>query len=152
VITDSSRACTANFLIAQAPDRVVDLEAAPSKVHLLECSSRCLVHTNHFLDPKALGVVEAAVEKRPHSIHRLKRMTQLLESKKRISIVDLESYLRDHDGHPYSVCRHEDLSEPPEERYITVASAIMDLQTRTMRLSDGPPCESEYQEISLANR
>jgi isopenicillin-N N-acyltransferase-like protein len=150
VITDSSRACTANFLIAQAPDRVVDLEAAPTKLRLLECSSRCLVHTNHFLDPKALGVVEAATEKRPHSIHRLKRMSQLLSAKRPISIADLEGYLRDHVGHPYSICRHLDFDEPPEERYLTVTSAIMDLQERTLRLSDGPPCKSGYQEVSLS--
>lgn len=150
VITDSGRACSANFLIAQAPDRALDIEAAPSRVRLLECQNGRLVHTNHFLDPDLLSVVEPPSEKRPYSIHRLDRMRALLATKEPISVVDIEGYLRDHAGHPYSVCRHLDLAEPPEERYLTVTSAIMDLHERILRLSDGPPCESAYQQVALS--
>ena len=51
VVTSENRACSTNFLIAQTPDKVVDIEAAPGKMRLLECEGGCLVHTNNFTDP-----------------------------------------------------------------------------------------------------
>ena len=73
----------------------------------------------------------------------------MLDGKRPIDIGDLKAYLRDHDEYPYSICRHEDLNQPPEDRYITVASAIMDLNERVLWISEGPPCNSEYQRVAL---
>lgn len=149
VVTAGPRACSANFLIAQIPDRVSDIESAPDATELWECVNGSIVHTNHFLEPDRLGVVEPPNDKRPYSVQRLGRMRGLLEAKRPISLTDLASYLRDHQGHPYSICRHVDLDEPPEERYDTVTSVIMDLHSRTLQVSDGPPCENEYQQVTL---
>jgi len=148
VVTGANRACSTNFLIAQAPDRVVDIEAAPDTVRLLACEGGCLTHTNHFLEPGALGVVEPYDASSPRStVHRLDRFRELLRTKRPIAIEDLRRYLRDHAGHPYSVCRHPHPDEPPENRYMTVTSVIMDLHAQVMRISDGPPCESAYETI-----
>lgn len=152
VVTGEARACSTNFVIAQAPDRVVDIEAAPSRTRALGPDGGCLAHTNHFLDPAALGVVEPPNEKYPHSYHRLNRMRALLDAGHPLSIADLQAALRDHDGHPYSICRHIDPAEPPEEHYTTVTSAIVDLHARMLLLSDGPPCENPYRQFSLDQR
>lgn len=161
VVTGTARACSANFVIAAAAsrfaagDRAVDIEAAPDETRLLGPEGGCLAHTNHFLDPAALGVVEPPNEKYPHSYHRLTRMRALLGEGEdrdvggRLSVADLQAALRDHDGHPYSICRHIDPGEPPEEHYTTVTSAVMDLHARTLWLSDGPPCENAYRRYSL---
>ncbi len=149
VITEGERPCSANYLIAQADDRVVDVEAAPRKTRSLIPADGFLAHANHFLEPEALDVVEPLTEKRPHSLHRLKRMRELLASKRPLTIEMLKMYLRDHEGHPYSVCRHLDEAEPPSERYQTVTSVIMDLHERTFWISDGPPCQNAYQKLSL---
>ena len=58
VVTSETRACSTNFLIAQTPDKVVDIEAAPDKLRLLGCEGGCLVHTNNFTDPEEIGVTE----------------------------------------------------------------------------------------------
>ncbi len=156
VVTGADRACSTNFLIAQVPDRVVDIEAAPDRVCPLRPEGGRLAHTNHFLDPDALGVVEPSIEKNPHSYERLARMRQLLESGRRaggqvgrITVEDLQGFLRDHRGWPYSICHHPDPAEPPEERYATVISAVMDLHARTLHLSDGPPCVNAYERFAL---
>jgi len=49
-----------------------------------------------------------------------------------------------HDDYPDSICRHLNPEDPEEERYITVTSAIMDLEDLSLRLTDGPPCEHLY--------
>jgi isopenicillin-N N-acyltransferase-like protein len=150
IVTDEPRACSANFVIAQTPDRAVDIEAAPDAARVLEAgASHALVHTNHFIDPTQLGVIEPEAEKRPHSYLRLARIRTLLEDRAPVAIGDLEVVLRDHDNHPDGICRHENREDPPEEWCITVASAIMDLEMRSLWLTDGPPCEHLYEEVSI---
>ncbi len=149
VVTDGPRACSANFLIAQMPDNVTDIEAAPPAVRFISGERGCLVHTNHFLNPAALGVVEPPYENSPHSHHRFRRLNELLQTKRPLSIGDLQIFLRDHEGYPYSICRHEDPNESEEEHYVTLTSVVMDLRERTMWLTDGRPCEGTYFRITL---
>ena len=63
---------------------------------------------------------------------------------------DLKGILRDHDGRPDSICRHVNESRPPNERYETVASAILDVDAREMFIASGPPCTARYRRYSLA--
>lgn len=150
VVTRGERPCSANYLIAQIDDRIVNIEAAPLRTRLIVPENGFIAHTNHFLDPKALDVVEPPSEKRPHSYHRLSRTTGFLDGSSHIAVDDIQALLRDHDGHPYSICRHIDPEEPPEEHYQTVVSVVMDLHERAMWISDGPPCTHPYQEIPLS--
>jgi isopenicillin-N N-acyltransferase-like protein len=149
VVTGTPRPCSANFLLAQTPDLVMNLEAAPSAVRTTRADEGYEVHTNHFLRPDALGVREPEVERRPHSLARQSRMCTLIDARRPMSLGDLQESLRDHDDHPDGVCRHENLDDPPEERYITVTSVIMDLDERSLHLTDGPPCEHVYDGYSL---
>lgn len=149
VVLSGSRACSANFVLAQVPDQVVDIEAAPDSVCAIGPRRGAVVHTNHFLDPAALGVSEPRSERRPHSYTRLSRMRELLDTRSPVAIGDLESSLRDHDNYPDSICRHANTDDPPEEWCVTVTSAIMDLDERSLRLTDGPPCEHLYEAYSI---
>ena len=152
VVTGEDRSCAANYMISQAPDRVADIEAAPLTYRMIRPDGQSLVHTNHFLDPEALGVVEPP-KKRLNTYTRYDRMSRLLQGRinggKGVSAEDLRGFLRDHDGHPYSLCRHEAMQDPPAERYVTVTSVIMDLHDLTMAFTDGPPCGSEHETVGL---
>jgi isopenicillin-N N-acyltransferase-like protein len=149
VISAGLRACSANFLIAQTPDQAVDIEAAPDSVRLLEPRRGTLVHSNHFVDPSALGIVEPQAERRPHSYTRQARLLALLDARAPVAVGDLEVSLRDHDNYPDGICRHAHPDDPPEEWCITVTSAIMDLDELSLRLTDGLPCEHLYEECSI---
>ena len=138
------RACSANFVLAQAPDRVVNVEAAPDRVCATAPIEGVLAHTNHFEDPLSLRVTEPRSERRPHSYTRLARMRELLDARRPLSVADIQSCLRDHDNYPDSVCRHEHPDDPPEEACTTVVSAVMDLHERTLWLAQGPPCVHVY--------
>ncbi len=145
IVTAEERACSTNFLIAQTPDQVVNIEAAPHTTGLTGCVGGCLVHANHFVDPAALGIAERSIEINQHSYWRHRRLDALLNSSAApISLADLQAALRDHDRHPYSVCFHIDYAEPPEEYYETLTSVIIDLHARALYITDGPPCSAEY--------
>ncbi|HWG83988.1 MAG TPA: C45 family peptidase [Deinococcales bacterium] len=149
VVRNEARACAVNLLVAQAPDRAVDLEAAPDVVRQLECEGGCVVHANHFLDPAGMGISEPPNERRPHSYNRQRRMRELLESRQPLAIADLQDFLRDHEDYPDSICRHPNPADPDEEHYATVTAVIMDLEERRMLITDGNPDESEFQEFKL---
>ncbi len=147
------RACSANYLIARRPAEVVDLETAPASHRRLGPADGLLLHTNHFLDPAGTGVVEPREDTIPRSIHRFTRCQALFGTAGRLSVTDVMAHLRDHEGYPRrSVCRHPDPSIPPEERYETVVSVVMDLDAGRMWVSDGPPCVNAYTEYALPGR
>jgi isopenicillin-N N-acyltransferase-like protein len=149
VVTDARRACSANFVLAQRPDRVVDIEAAPDTTCSFGAEGGALAHTNHFLEPTHLGVDEPHSERRPHSYTRLARMRALLAARQPLSVADLQACLRDHDNYPDSICRHVHPEDPPEEACVTVVSAVMDLDERTLSVAEGPPCAHAYEVYRL---
>ncbi|MGQ9611376.1 MAG: C45 family autoproteolytic acyltransferase/hydrolase [Chloroflexus sp.] len=143
VITSEERAGSANFLLAQVPDRVVNIEAAPAVLAIGSCTNGCLVHANHFTDPAVLGIVERQIERYPHSYWRQERLCTLLATRPQ-SLAQMQTALRDHEHFPYSVCFHIDPADPPDEYYETVASVIMDVTAGVLYATDGPPCEHAY--------
>lgn len=100
IITSSDRACATNFLIVQAPDRIVGVEAAPKQIQLLVCEEGCLVPTNHFVDPASAGIEEPPNPRRQYSYNRRSRMRKLLISKQRLTIEDTQRFLQDHSDYP----------------------------------------------------
>jgi isopenicillin-N N-acyltransferase-like protein len=149
VVTRTRRACSTNFVLGHAPDRALDIEAAPATACTLGPTHGVLAHTNHFLEPDHLGVDEPPSERRPHSLTRLARMRQLLEAGRPLEVEDVQRCLRDHDNFPDSVCRHVHSDDPPEETCVTRVSVVMDLNARALWLSDGPPCENAYDAFTL---
>ncbi len=149
IVTEGLRSCSANFVLAQTRDRAMDIEAAPDRVRVLDPRAGTLVHANHFVDPSLLGVVEPEAERRPHSYTRHARLTALLEARAPVAVGDLQVMLQDHDNYPDGICRHAHPDDPPEEWCVTVTSAILDLEARSVRLADGQPCAHLYEEFSL---
>jgi isopenicillin-N N-acyltransferase-like protein len=131
----------------------VDIESAPEKIGALSPEDGVLAHTNHFSNPEKLGVRQVLDEERKSTLHRFARITRLLRQMRsgngKMTMTRAEEMLRDHDGKPESVCRHENLSFPVDERYRTVVSVVMDLYTGQLRTTLGSPCEREYQTLRL---
>ena len=148
-ITDTGRACSANYLIAQTPDLVADIEAAPNIYNRLGWQDGCLVHANHFVDPAGIGINETPNEFRPFSCKRQEQLEKLLASSRPVTIEAIKEHLSDHTNPPRSICRHEVPTAPINEQYRTISGVIMDLQAQTMHISDGPPCQNEWQSLEL---
>lgn len=150
VVTGDTRACSANFLIAQKPDHAVNLEAAPAVVNQIDWQEGIIVHANHFVDPTAIGVEEPRDDDyRRWSCRREERLESLLRHQTQINVCDLQRYLRDHETPPRTICRHEEPAAPVDEQYRTVTSVIIDLDDSAFHITDGPPCANDYQTLYL---
>ncbi|MFN4218249.1 MAG: C45 family autoproteolytic acyltransferase/hydrolase [Candidatus Bipolaricaulia bacterium] len=150
IVTEGERGVSANFLIAQAPNTVIDLETAPTGISRIFPQDGWIAHTNHFLDPHAIGLTrEVQPSKRPSTKQRLARVQHLLRTSPKLDRERALEILRDHEDFPYSLCRHPDEAFPPEERYASVVSVVMDLHEKTLMIASGPPCQHEYHVLRL---
>lgn len=148
-ITDTDRACSANYLIAQTPDLVADIEAAPNTFNRLGWQNGCLVHANHFVDPAGIDIRETPNEFRSFSCKRQERLEKLLAMSRPVTIEAIKEHLSDHLNLPRAICRHEEPTAPIDEQYRTITGVIIDLHAKTMHISDGPPCQKEWQSLEL---
>lgn len=146
---DGGRSCSASFVVGQTGAGAVNIESAPGADCHLDPAHGVLAHTNHFIVPEALGIAEPPNPRRPGSVNRLNQMNRMLHDEGPHSPASLQGHLRDHTGHPDSVCRHYGPDDPPDGRYETVTSVVMDVDEGVMWITDGPPCESEYFELRL---
>ncbi len=133
--------------------KIVDIESAPEAVCELEPDRGALAHTNHFSNPRKLGVRQVLDEERLSTLQRYRRIQKLLDGTVRVgqklSLAGAENMLRDHYGKPESVCRHSNMKLPEYERYETVVSVVMDLYGRKLWATVGSPCTAEYQSLKL---
>lgn len=149
-------ACSGNFLLGVAGEhpQVVDVEAAPAGTCTLTPSDGVLAHTNHFLDPDALGIWQPLAGDRDSTLRRYERMHAMLREATAgggtIGVVELKGMLADHANGVLSVCRHQDPARPPNERFETVVSVVMDVDAREMHLAAGMPCTAPYRTYALA--
>jgi isopenicillin-N N-acyltransferase-like protein len=142
------RSGSVNFLIAQG-QQAVDLEIAPQGVIAWQ-DERQLVHANHFVDPARAGIELVPIEWLDRSSHRQGRLEAALSETEKPGLEDLQTALRDREGAPYAVCRTPgqeelELGEP----YETVASVVMNLSSKELWISDGPPHQNEYQRFGI---
>ncbi|GAB4311680.1 MAG: C45 family autoproteolytic acyltransferase/hydolase [Candidatus Bipolaricaulota bacterium] len=144
---------SANFLVGEGKSgRAVALERAPSGTSRVAPEAGILVHANHFLHPERLGVREPLAEEHPSTALRQERLAARLAQAARqgpLSAGVVQDALRDHEGYPDSVCRHESPLFSPDLNYRTCLSVVMDLHARCLLYRAGPPCAGAYHEIAL---
>jgi isopenicillin-N N-acyltransferase-like protein len=157
IVSQGQRNCSANFILGQQKatgrGKVIDIESAPEAVCELSPDRGAVAHTNHFSNPKKLGVKQVLDEERLSTLQRYRRIQRLLDGTVRagqkLNLASAKSMLRDHYGKPESVCRHSNLKLPAYERYETVVSVIMDLSSRKLWAAMGSPCSAEYSPLKL---
>ena len=132
-----------NYLLADANGELYSVETAATTHAIVYGEEGWLVHTNHYLSPKMQALEEPGTYAGTHV--RLNRARRLLQAQ--LGNVTVESFqilLRDHVNWPNSICTHEDPTDPPYERGLTLVSLVMDLTEHVMWAAPGPPCEGEY--------
>ena len=152
-IQRAPRSSSANYLVAHEDGIAVDVEAAPgdfSRRFLLFPVDGMLVHTNHFLSP-AFDLKDVSLWAMPDSPFRLERVRGAVAARYgHHSPETFQRLLADHVNYPSGVCCHPDTRLHPCEQGATVASLIMDLDVRRLRLADGHPCETPYRELDYS--
>src|SRR6266550_4894682 len=151
-VFDSRQSLCTNLLITHRDGFAIDLETTPDRHGWMYPTDGLLVHTNHFI---AFVPEQIAATYRPFSVNSLWRLDRLqrgLEAVRGANGADgartaIATALRDHFGHPNSLCKHDDDRRGTGDRYHTIASSIVDLTTGDYWLAAGPPCQSEYRRI-----
>jgi isopenicillin-N N-acyltransferase-like protein len=145
------RASSANYLIAHRDGTAITIEAAPGDhSHVYTAfpgEDGLLAHTNHFACDR-FTLKDVSLWDGPDSPFRWDRMWRFLRaSRGDLTPERLQAYLADHVNFPSGICSHPDPRIDPPDRYATVASIIMDLDTKTMWLADGKPCETPFRAL-----
>ena len=143
-----TRSSSANYLLAHDSGLALDVESSPgdfSHLYLLDPDERgWLLHTNHFLS-RTLAGPDVGLWVMPDSPFRLQRLRAAVAALEAGEDAEgLADALSDHAGHPFGVCCHPDPAVPEVEQGATVASLVMNLAERSLRLASGNPCEVGY--------
>lgn len=150
-LMERPRASSANYLIAHRDGIAVDVEAAPgdfSRMSLVFPESGVLLHTNHFLALPP-GLRDVSLWAMPDSPFRLERLRTAVAAAASggLSLEAFGAMLADHANYPSGVCCHPDRRMRPADQGATVASVLMDLDARELRIADGYPCTTPYRRV-----
>lgn len=145
LVASTRRASAANYLVGAPGGALLDLETAPggpAGLTVLAPQEGVLLHTNHFCsDPREVSDLAALAM--PDSFVRLHRMEQLWRTQDVGTLADVDRALSDHVEFPNSICCHPDTRGPDHQQWTTVLSVVMDLEHRTLHLTEGNPCEAQ---------
>jgi isopenicillin-N N-acyltransferase-like protein len=147
-VRDATRASSANYLIASGDGRVADLEVTPGGSDAVRAVDG-VAHANHFLWPAPRPFKDVGRADGGGSLRRQSRAEQLM-SRGVSRPDDITTILRDHVGRPDSICAHRDPATDEVEDYVTVASVVIDVQDRTMLVTEGNPCEADFDLVDVA--
>ena len=135
-----------NIMLA-TPDGPADLEVTIDDVHVLRPDDRgSVTHTNHCVHPD-LHPVNDDFPELIQSHARKRRIDGLVRSASG-EIDALKSILRDHDGHPTSICRHAN-DDPVHGFWVTVFAVIIEPSKRRMLVTRGTPCDHPFETYTL---
>jgi isopenicillin-N N-acyltransferase-like protein len=147
-IVQTDRCCSTNFLIGHADGEIIDIEATPDYCAYLYPEVGLITHSNHLV--RETRVASEFERIAPHSLYRAKRLERLLRhGSGSIGIDAIRTALSDHFSAPAAICRHPDTTLPEAKRVISVAAIAIDLNARTLYVTDGQPCQSAFQAVPL---
>jgi isopenicillin-N N-acyltransferase like protein len=138
----AERAIPANIMLS-TPQGPADLEVTLDDVRVLSAGKDNLItHTNHCRHPELCAINEQFPEL--IQSHARQARIDILMASGGDNIARITAALRDHDGHPRSICRHAN-QDPGTGHWSTVVSAIIEPEARQMHLTRGTPCDREYE-------
>ena len=146
IMRNTTFSSAGNYLMVDGENRLVDAEiAAPHGLGVIESTEDTLAHTNNIRSPE-LEEFDTFRSQLPDSEPRCARADQLVASVECASATDVMQMMSDHEGHPHSICRHNDGTAESIE---TVASYVMEPLQGRLHVSYGNPCENGYTAYTL---
>ena len=149
------RAGSFNALLTDGYAKSAVVEAAVDRVELIEDES-VLVCSNHYQHPtmvqgtgQDLSPPEPPAQEFARStVGRAQRLRTLLERAPggKVGLEYLKACLKDHEGHPLSICAHE---EGTILHFRTLGAMVLEPAMRTIHFCPGPPCQGKFQMFSL---
>jgi isopenicillin-N N-acyltransferase-like protein len=139
------RASNYNQVITDSNGEIYSIEGSATDYAPIYSADGYLVHANHYVAPW-MRKYEYDPNAITCSIVRYNRGTRLLKNNlHKLNAEKMKEFLKDHVNYPDSICRHGD-------RLKTTFSIIINLNTLTMLLAKGNPCEVKYNEYQLMSK
>ncbi|MDV6277791.1 C45 family peptidase [Rhodococcus erythropolis] len=141
-----------NAVLSHSSGFSVDLEITPHGIDWIYPEDGLLVHGNHFqgrIPPQLAG------RYRPVSVDSLFRVPQATKGLAAVryaedrpkALAQVRAAMSDHLGYPESVCTHPDERRPKVRQWATVLSSCVDLTTGDYFVTNGTPCNHEYEQL-----
>jgi len=131
------RASNYNQVITDDNGEIYSIEGSATDYEPIYATDGYLVHTNHYVSDW-MRRFEFNPNRITGSLVRYNRGIRLLKNNVgKINVEMLKGFLSDHVNYPVSICRHA-------KRVKTTFSIIINLNTQTMWLARGNPCEVKY--------
>ncbi len=147
-VVQTDRTCSTNFLIGHADGEIIDIEATPDYCSYIYPDDGLVTHANNLV--RATRIASQFERIAPHSLYRANRLDRLIRRWGcEIGIDTIHNLLSDHFSAPASICRHPDMTLPDPKRVVSVTAAAIDLNARTLYVTDGSPCQSNFQAVPL---
>ena len=144
------RAGGAHFLVADRDGNVASIETTAKRHAIFYPDGNAIGHTNHYL---ANGLKELEFIRGDSIGSSLARYTALRRYLRQqgdeLDLAALQDLTRNHTSFPLSICAHGARSDPPGLRSRTVSAIVQVLDDRTMHLTNGCACESDYHTVQL---
>lgn len=132
------------YQLADAQGQLAGIESDFSRFAVRLPENGLMTHSNHYLT-ESLQPGDWGYSVFPDSYLRNHRMTEIMRKNQgKLTLELAKDALRDHQGRPGSICRHQDTDLPPEFRSESVASFISQPAEGLMHICLGPPCENHY--------
>jgi len=122
---------------------LASVEVSPGGAWYLPPVDGWLFHTNHFLSgpPRA---VDSYIAEWPDTLTRLSCLTELAKAlTPPVGLNDLGDLLKSHHGGNTAICAHDFDHQDYARRQGTLASVQIDVTSRTISVSCGPPCTNK---------
>ncbi|KAH6842429.1 acyl-coenzyme A:6-aminopenicillanic-acid-acyltransferase [Chaetomium sp. MPI-CAGE-AT-0009] len=147
-LTEVGVASACHITIADAATGGVGLECSHKDIVPIAMSDAGVcMHTNHYLEDHAAGVVDARLlgEDSPARLERVQTLIAQEGADAAPSFERIERFLRDEEGYPYSICR----TRARDCRLETLFSICMDLSEKKATVRTGRPVEKDSEKLLL---
>ena len=155
LINKGYRSSSANYLIADKHGMSIDVEAMTGEWkevgYLFPTTNNVLVHTNHFrtLRFEEFDITPGWI---PSTLFRLQKLLRAVSSESDPATPEFwKDVLCSHFSLPAGMCTHHRDQDREEEKFSTITSAIMNLNSMTLEVTAGRPCENEYVKLDYSS-
>lgn len=137
------------YHLADKNGQMAGIESTYDDYRIINPEDNVLVHANHY-ETAEYKKNDLAYTYIKDSFGRSKRLRELVsEYFGCITPEHAMDFLRDHAGHPDSICRHVNGRNPGDMASESRASIVMVPEERKVYIAFGPPCENPYYEYSV---
>jgi isopenicillin-N N-acyltransferase like protein len=142
---------SSNIIAADAAGNVASFEISPRGCEVVMATDGIVSHTNHFLTSSCADIesnLGSSLSSEPRYACVNAHIGQWRMKREKPGLAQIKTVLTDRSQGAQSICRHPDLSLPPELRVESVAGIAINCNARVMHIAPNLPDTVPFSAIS----